>query len=395
MPTLVSLNGNIAFKRGTTAKNLTYTGPDGTISIDTEKKEIRLHDGVTAGGVVANQNAATAVKLATARNINGVAFDGTANITINATDATARIASSEKGAANGVATLDGAGKVPVAQLPDSVLGGMIYQGSWNASTNTPTLATGVGTKGFYYKVSTDGTTTIDGINRWQAGDLIAYNGTAWDKIDGGVSEVYSVAGRTGDVVLTKSDVGLANVANVDTTNASNISSGTLAAARMPAHTGDVTAAAGSTVMTLANSGVGAGTYRSVTVDAKGRVTGGTNPTTLAGYGITDAQPLDADLTSIAGLAGTSGLLRKTAANTWTLETATYLTANQNIAVTGDATGSGTTAIALTLANSGVTAGTYEKVTVDAKGRVTSGGDLVATDIMSALNDTTIDCGLIP
>ncbi len=39
---------------------------------------------------------------------------------------------------------------------------------------------------------------------------------------------------------------------------------------------------------MANSGVTAGTYRSVTVDAKGRVTAGTNPTTLSGYGITDA-----------------------------------------------------------------------------------------------------------
>jgi len=38
------------------------------------------------------------------------------------------------------------------------------------------------------------------------------------------------------------------------------------------------------------SGVSAGTYRSVTVDKRGRVTGGTNPTTLAGYGITDALP---------------------------------------------------------------------------------------------------------
>ena len=39
---------------------------------------------------------------------------------------------------------------------------------------------------------------------------------------------------------------------------------------------------------LATTGVGAGTYKSVTVDAYGRVTAGTNPTTLAGYGITDA-----------------------------------------------------------------------------------------------------------
>ncbi|WP_373871803.1 phage tail fiber protein [Aeromonas caviae] len=39
-----------------------------------------------------------------------------------------------------------------------------------------------------------------------------------------------------------------------------------------------------------NSGVTAGTYRSVTVNAQGHVTGGSNPTTLSGYGITDAAP---------------------------------------------------------------------------------------------------------
>lgn len=43
--------------------------------------------------------------------------------------------------------------------------------------------------------------------------------------------------------------------------------------------------------TLANSGVTAGTYKSVTVNAKGLVTSGTNPTTLAGYGITDGASL--------------------------------------------------------------------------------------------------------
>lgn len=68
--------------------------------------------------------------------------------------------------------------------------------------------------------------------------------------------------------------------------------------------------------TLANSGVTAGTYRSVTVDVKGRVTGATNPTTLSGYGITDSQPLSAELNSIS-LMNTLGLVTRTASGAYT------------------------------------------------------------------------------
>jgi phage-related tail fiber protein len=167
----------------------------------------------------------------------------------------------------------------------------------------------------------------------------------------------------------------------------------LATARSIAMTGDVTwsiaafdgSANVTAAGTLANSGVTAGTYKSVTVDAKGRVTAGTNPTTLAGYGITDAQALDADLTAIAALAGTSGFLKKTAANTWALDTSTFLTANQTITLSGDATGSGTTAITVTLANSGVTAGTYNSVTVNAKGLVTAASNVA---VLTAANIVT-------
>jgi hypothetical protein len=57
---------------------------------------------------------------------------------------------------------------------------------------------------------------------------------------------------------------------------------------------------------LATTGVSAGTFRSVTVDQWGRVTAGTNPTTLAGYGITDAYTTTATDTLLAGKLSLTG-----------------------------------------------------------------------------------------
>lgn len=88
-----------------------------------------------------------------------------------------------KGMANGYASLDGTGKVPAAQLPAGFGGGLTYQGAWNANTNAPVLASGVGTAGDYYVVSVAGTTNLDGISDWQEGDVAAFNGTTWDKFD--------------------------------------------------------------------------------------------------------------------------------------------------------------------------------------------------------------------
>jgi hypothetical protein len=77
--------------------------------------------------------------------------------------------------------------------------------------------------------------------------------------------------------------------------------------------------------TLKDTGT-AGTYKSVTTDSKGRVISGTNPTTLSEYGITDSQPLDSDLTSIAEISDSGvGLLKKTGPGSWTLDNSAYIT----------------------------------------------------------------------
>jgi len=109
---------------------------------------------------------------------------------------------------------------------DAISGGLVYKGTWNASTNTPTLASGTGTTNWYYVVSTAGSTDLDGITDWVAGDWAIYNGTAWQKIDQ-TNLVTSVAGRTGAVTLSTSDIsGLGTIATQAANNVT-ITGGTI------------------------------------------------------------------------------------------------------------------------------------------------------------------------
>ncbi|HCF2342792.1 TPA: phage tail protein [Pseudomonas aeruginosa] len=143
-------------------------------------------------------------------------------------------------------------------------------------------------------------------------------------------------------------------------------------------------------LSLSPTGVAPGTYRSLTVDAKGRATSGSNPTTLGGYGITDAlakseaveEPTPHKLLRLNGAGQLPASITGNAAS------ATKLTSERVLACSGAATGSavfdGTrdVSIALTLADSGVVPGVYPKVTINAKGLVTAGASLSAADIPS-------------
>lgn len=181
--------------------------------------------------------------------------------------------------------------------------------------------------------------------------------------------------------------------------------------------GDATGSGTTSIpVTLANSGVTAGTYKSVTVDVKGRVTAGTNPTTLAGYGITDAQPLNSDLTAIAALTA-DGLLRKTS-GTWGMDSSAYLTSvNLATNVTGTlpiangGTGATTAAGALTslgaypasnpsgyTSNTGTVtsvAGTGSVNGITLTGTVTTSGNLTLGGTLSNVNLASQVTGTLP
>ena len=118
-------------------------------------------------------------------------------------DSTTYQATSEKGQNNGYASLDAGGKIPAAQLPSTVIE---YKGTWNASTNTPTLADGTGDAGDVYIVSVGGTQNLgSGSITFDAGDWVMYNGSVWQKSTGS-NAVASVNGQTGIVVLDTDDI---------------------------------------------------------------------------------------------------------------------------------------------------------------------------------------------
>ena len=194
--------------------------------------------------------------------------------------------------------------------------------------------------------------------------------------------------RGGTGVNTSTGTGNAVLSNSPTLVTPNIGAATgsisgnagtstkLAATKTIGMTGDVSWTSGafdgsdnvtgtSTLATITDSGTG--TFKKITTDTKGRVTG------------TQAVA-QADIT---GLLGAGSITNTMISNTAVANLSGTNTGDQTITLTGDVTGSGTGSFATTLANSGVTAGTYSKVTVDGKGRVTAGLTPTMEDIPDA------------
>ena len=154
-----------------------------------------------------------------------------------------------------------------------VSGALVYQGTWDASTNTPTLTSSVGTKGYYYVVSVAGTTNLDGITDWQVGDWAVFNGTVWQKVDNSeityVSNVATGTGLTGGPITSTGTISIANTAvtaasygAADTVGTFTVNAqGQLTAAANAAiaiNVGAVSGAVPNTVNVLAGTGLSGG-----------------------------------------------------------------------------------------------------------------------------------------
>lgn len=71
--------------------------------------------------------------------------------------------------------------VPPVSLQSSVIDVLSYEGTWNASTNSPSLSDGTGTAGQVYKVSVAGSTELDDVSSWSVNDFAVFDGSEWLK----------------------------------------------------------------------------------------------------------------------------------------------------------------------------------------------------------------------
>lgn len=207
-------NMKVLLKRGTLAQNELYQGANGEITIDSTNKALRIHDGSTVGGFeILGKAQVLSLTNGLAGDISSVEGDISTIqgqiTTINTVSLPAKLDADQVGVANGVAPLGADGKIANDYISDAILGQVEYKGLWDADQDSPALPSADTVKGDYYIVTVAGTyNTV----AYEVGDWIISDGTTWGRVKN-TDAVRTVAGRTGDIVLTKADVGLADVDN--------------------------------------------------------------------------------------------------------------------------------------------------------------------------------------
>lgn len=193
---------------GGSALTLTTNGTSGAATLVGTALNIPVYSTSGGSGTVESITAVSPLTGGTITTTGSIGINqasGSADGYLSSTDwntFNSKQSTSEKGQANGYAPLDSNNKVPAVHLPDSLVGAVVYQGTWNASANIPALPTpALSNKGHYYIVSASG--VYLGIT-YAIGDWAISNGSAWQKVDN-TQDVNSVFGRQGNVVANQSD----------------------------------------------------------------------------------------------------------------------------------------------------------------------------------------------
>ena len=123
----------------------------------------------------------TAVSTGATGQVNQVNSGNLSTLTVSSgtTTTVTPITAAVSGSSSSLAT----GAQIQTAINTALTGVVQFEGTWNASTNTPTLTSSVGTSGDYYIVSVAGSTNLNGITDWAIGDWAVFANTTWTKVD--------------------------------------------------------------------------------------------------------------------------------------------------------------------------------------------------------------------
>lgn len=212
--------------------------------------------------------------------------------------------------------------IPNKKYVDSLLGGMILQGNWNADTNTPDI-TGTTSVGFAWIVAVHGHTDLGGITEWAVGDMAVKTSGGWTKIN----PIPAIWGAIGGTLADQSDLQGVLDDKLDT-SALSTWTGTSYIATVGTITvgtwhGDRigTTYLDTSVTAQGNTFNGANQLVKMTADTKLPILDGSNLTGLVWSGIDKTVSSIADLTTRSATDLTSGNLniaRLPVSGTWNL-----------------------------------------------------------------------------
>ena len=390
-------------------------------------------------------NASTATALQTARLINGVSFNGTVDITIPASASTltgtalpSTVVGSSLTSVGTLTSLTSSGVVSITNTTQStglgtgsllvgggasvggnmyvsgnlsVLGTLTYVNSTSITVTDPLMYLANGNTGNSVDLGLVAAYTPSGIEKHTGFVRDASDGV-WKLFDNVTTEpttvidftnatyspvlVGGLSAATGTFSGTVSSSGFVGSLSGNASTATALQTARLINGVSFNGTTDitVTAAAGTLTGATLAPGVTASSLTSVGTLTSLTVTGNVSASNVSG-----SNTGDETTTTIKSKLGVTTL---SGSNTGDETSATILsklgvttlsgsnTGDQVIDLTGDVSGSGTGTFVATLAATGVAPGTFEKVTVDAKGRVTAGSQLAHTDIVAALGYNPVD-----
>ena len=190
----ITIDSTVATLTGTqTLTNKSISGSTNTLTNISNSaltnSSITINGNAVSLGGSTTVTASTTNTLTIGTGLSGTSFNGSAPVTIALANSGVTTGTYGSSAVIPVITVNAQGQI--TSISTQATNAPAFQSTWNATTNSPTLTSSVGTQGNYYVVSVAGNTTLNGVSGWNVGDWAIFQNGVWAKIPGSTTESFT------------------------------------------------------------------------------------------------------------------------------------------------------------------------------------------------------------